>query len=164
MDRPVVSYPGFDRVWRVGFIILTIAIISLFVSQLILFELVRQALLKSVWWLASPNLFINFILIMAITVLIGAWYSMIVVFGCTHPKHPKYGEWVTSGLLNATFVSACWGEFIQYFHWVNFTTPPNYQVLNILVTNSIIFVIIGFFIAIQSIVVWWKWLNPVPMK
>ncbi|MFX1576710.1 MAG: hypothetical protein ACFFCF_06015 [Promethearchaeota archaeon] len=164
MDRIVELYPGFNRVWRVGFIILTIAIISLFVSQLVLFELVRQAMLQSVWWLASPNSFFNFILIVSITVLIGAWYSMIVVFGCTHPKHPKYGEWVTNGLLVATFVSLCWGEFIQYFHWANLMPPPDWGILNILVANSIIFTIIGFFIAIQSIVVWWKWLNPRPLK
>ena len=160
MENTATLYPGLRRIWRSGFVILTIVIIGLFVSELILYSFVYLAFLQGVWWLASPTAFFNFILLVCITTLIGAWHSMIVVFGSTHPRHPKYSEWVINGLLVATFIASCWGHFIMYWHWVNMTPPPDFMMLNSFTMNSFSFTLVGVFVAIQSVLVWRKWLNP----
>ena len=162
LKKPVEVYPGSKRAWRWGFIILTSAILCLIVGQIVLFELTRQAFLLSNWSFGGTMQFFSLIFTLIITMLIGPWFGMIVIFGSTHPKYgSQYWQWLGQGFMIMTFIGMCWGELILLYNHVTWPYPPDPFVLFELVTISIIYGIVGFTIVGISVVFWWKWLRSV---
>jgi hypothetical protein len=161
MEKPPEPYPGSKRAWRLGFVILTIIILCLIISQIVLFELTRQAFLLSNWWFGVHMQFFSLIFTLVITMLVGPWFSMIVIFGSTHPKYgAQYWQWLGQGVLVMMFVGTCWTQLILLYNHVAWPYPPGPFVLFELVATSILYGVWGFTVVGISVVFWWKWLKP----
>ncbi|MFX1509957.1 MAG: hypothetical protein ACFFBR_06595 [Promethearchaeota archaeon] len=161
MEKTAEVYSGLKKAWRFGFLILTLAILCLFVSQIILFELTLQAFLLSNWWFSVNVQFFGVIFTVIITMLIGPWFSMIVIFGSTHPKYgTQYWQWLSQGLTVMLFIAMCWAQLVLLINDVTWPYPPSPTVFISLAAALMIYGIVGFFIAALSVLIWVKWLKP----
>jgi hypothetical protein len=88
-------YLGTLRFWRIGYLVLSIAIVAIFIAMTVLLEITRQITLIVDLGYASPFWFSVFILLVIQGFLVGMWLSIQIIFGCTHPiNKPYYWRWV----------------------------------------------------------------------
>lgn len=156
-------YPGLVRVWRIGYVVLSIAIVAIFISIVVLLEITRQLALVVHYSFASPFLFSVLILLFIQGVLVGMWLSMQVIFGCTHPTHkPYYWRWVLLGFTVMWFMTLTIFQFTNMMGY--FRVLPVYfpllVFLNELILVNITSLIMVFYFAAMSVVMWVKWLKP----
>ncbi len=156
-------YPGLVRVWRIGYVVLSTAIVAIFISIVVLLEITRQLALVIHYSYASPFLFSVLILLFIQGVLVGMWLSIQVIFGSTHPTHkPHYWRWVLLGFTVMWFMTMTIFQFTNMMG--HFRVLPIYfyllGFLNELILVSITNLIMAFFFAAMSAVMWFKWLKP----
>ncbi|MFW9985326.1 MAG: hypothetical protein ACFFDJ_02045 [Candidatus Odinarchaeota archaeon] len=156
-------YPGTLRLWRIGYIVLSAAIVSIFIAMTVLLEITRQIALIIDWGYASPFCFSVLILFLIQGFLVGMWLSIQIIFGCTHPIHkPHYWRWILLGIYIVGFMTITIFQFA--IMWGFFRVPPIYfdllGFLIYLIMVSINNVIMAFLFAAMSAVMWFKWLKP----
>ncbi|MFX1540538.1 MAG: hypothetical protein ACFFBX_07185 [Promethearchaeota archaeon] len=156
-------YPGTLRLWRIGYIVLSAAIVSIFIAMTVLLEITRQITLIIDWGYASPFCFSVLILFLIQGFLVGMWLSIQIIFGCTHPIHkPHYWRWILLGIYIVGFMTITIFQFA--IMWGFFRVPPIYfdllGFLIYLIMVSINNVIMAFLFAAMSAVMWFKWLKP----
>jgi hypothetical protein len=163
MEQPEKRKPRAQPVWRIGFVFLSIAITCLFIIAIIILEITRQTFIQGFLGLVISTLqFFSLFFILIITGLVGIWYTMIVIFGTTHPKYPPdYSRWVIIGFLMFFLIlGSCW---VELFYLVGITipsvtTPDSFVVMQWLFV-MVILGVAGFFFTAMSAVTWFKWLN-----
>ncbi len=156
-------YPGTLRLWRIGYIVLSAAIVSIFIAMTVLLEITRQITLIIDWGYSSPFCFSVLILFLIQGFLVGMWLSIQIIFGCTHPIHkPHYWRWILLGIYIVGFMTITIFQFA--IMWGFFRVPPIYfdllGFLIYLIMVSINNVIMAFLFAAMSAVMWFKWLKP----
>lgn len=163
MEQPEQSNPRAQPVWRIGFVLLSIAITCLFIIAIVILGISRLSFIQGFLGLAISTLqFFSLFFILIIMGLGGVWYTMIVIFGTTHPKYPPdYSRWVIIGFLMFFLIlGSCW---VELFYLVGIaipsaTIPDSFAVMQWLYV-MVFFGVAGFFFAVMSAVTWFKWLN-----
>ncbi|MFX0077676.1 MAG: hypothetical protein ACFE8O_00400 [Candidatus Hermodarchaeota archaeon] len=166
IEQPEKNSPGVQPVWRIGFVLLSIAITCLFIIAIVILGNSRLNYIQGVLGLATNIVqFFSLFFILIITGLVGIWYTMIVIFNTTHPKYPSdYSRWVVIGfLIFFLILGSCWAEL---FYLVGITIPsatiPDSFVVMQWLFVMIYFGVAGFFFAAMSVITWFKWLSLSP--
>ncbi|MHA2428566.1 MAG: hypothetical protein ACXADB_11130 [Candidatus Hermodarchaeia archaeon] len=163
MEQPEKSNPRAQLVWRIGFVHLSITITCLFIVAIIFLGIAWQTFIQGFGGLAISILqFFSLFFILIITGLVGIWYTMIVIFGTTHPKYPPdYSRWVINGsLVFFLILGPC---LVELFYLVGITIPsatiPDSFVVLQWLFVLVFFGLAGFFFAAMSAIIWFKWLK-----
>ncbi len=160
-------YPGTLRFWRIGYLVLSAAIVAIFITMTMLLEITRQITVLIDWGYASPFWFSVFILLLIQGFLVGMWLSIQIIFGCTHPVHkPHYWRWLLLGIYVIGFMTITMFQFASMLGY--FRVLPIYfdllGFLNELIMVIILNLIMAFFFTTMSAVMWFKWLKPLTKK
>ncbi|MFX1562955.1 MAG: hypothetical protein ACFFDP_06575 [Promethearchaeota archaeon] len=150
--------------WRIGFIMLSVFTVLLFIGEVVLLELARQAALQLDSVYLTIHLVNSYGPITLGTWAVGGWLSLCIIFGCTHPtKKPNYQRLVSFGFAVCLFLAYLWFQrTILYANLDYGTTPPTFP-FDIawieLPLNIVLNLFFSVFIASASWLVWYKWLR-----
>ena len=163
------SYPGLAPSWRFGFIVLSAVITALFAVAAVLLEFSRQATMAMSYIYPDPFVFFASVIMLVQGFLVGGWLGMLIVLGCTHPKHRPYQwRWVLHGFIVVGFMVNIALRFASLMSYSK--VPPIHipsyllSLLNDLLMASIMNIIMVFFFAGMSIAVWFMWLRPLKIE
>ena len=167
-NQTVDVIPGKVRSWRIGFLILSSVMVTISISVAVLLEVSRQITFLFHWSYVSPYWFAAIILLICQGFLIGAWLSIQVVFGSTHPRYKHHHwRWVFIGFLVIGFFIVNMFYFTQIlsYSYRIFVSPFWLIQLNWeLLINSILNLIMAFTFCALSVIMWYKWLKPLTNK
>lgn len=163
-NQTVDVIPGKVRSWRIGFLVLSSVMVAISISVAVLLEVSRQITFEFHWSYVGPYWFAAEFLLICQGFLSGAWLSIQVVFGSTHPKYKHHHwRWVFIGFLVIGFFTVnvfYFAQLLSYSYRI-FVSPSWLIQLNWeLIFNSILNLIMAFTFGALSTVFWLKWLKP----
>ena len=127
MSEPMITSPLQRRAWRLLFLLLAIAVVSLLLIHTIIMELARQAALRLDALMYTQNLMNSGLSIELGTWLLITWLVMVIIFFAVHPGHKSnpFDFLLLEGFVFGLLLATLWNERNQIFLQFNYVaTPP----------------------------------------
>ncbi|MFX1509956.1 MAG: hypothetical protein ACFFBR_06590 [Promethearchaeota archaeon] len=151
--------------WRIGFYLVAIGAVLMFLWEAIVLELARQMALQSNQQYLSIHIMNSYVPMNFGTILIGVWTALLVVFACTHPKSSnKNIEKIVFSMFGIyMMLSLMWfNRTILFAYWDYSTSPPMFPIYEALINlpvNIVGSVVMLGLIVVISAFTWYRYLK-----